>query len=214
MGNTFILLVAALAAISFVVWSGPLIYLVRACLRLILAPAAVRRWQKPVLVGVAAGTIGATLVSWLVYGGDAAMLVSIIAILTLLAALDFAWRWLPFEWTLPVLGLGLVLAMVQGAIPEALMGLFVGAGTLIALQLFFHFSRGVRALGTGDIWLAAGLGTLSGVPDIAYILSFAAVTGLAGAGLAKLGPFTPRRQRYGVAYGAHLCLAYFFFLIF
>ena len=86
-----------------------------------------------------------------------------------------------------------------------------GGGMLLALQMYFRILRGVEALGTGDIWLAAGLGTLSGMPPILYILTLAAITGLMGAVIAK---FWGGRQRYGVAFGAHLSLAYFIILLF
>lgn len=213
MDEAYVLILAAVLGIGFAVIGGPLLIVVRAGLRLVLVPAKVRQWQKPVAFGLATGAIAATLASGLAFEAAAAMTVAVIGILILLAALDLAWRWLPFEWTIPLLGLGLVNAVLQGTLAEAMIGLLVGAGTLIALQLFFHFGRGLQALGTGDIWLAAGLGALSGMPDISYILPLAAVTGLLAAGVSKLGPFTPHRQRYGVAYGAHLCLAYVILLI-
>jgi len=203
-----ILTLAATAAVSFATLRGPLLLLVRAVLRLMLPVATVRRWQVPVCTGLGAGIILATVVSGAIFGGSVAAQVAVLSLLVLMASLDLAWRWLPFEWTLPLLALGLIWAVIAGDLPDALIGLAVGGGVLLALHLFFHYARGVRALGIGDIWLTAGLGTLCGMPDIAYILSLAALTGLATAWIARFLPIMPRKQRFGVAYGTHLCVLY------
>ncbi|MEJ8561274.1 prepilin peptidase [Yoonia sp. GPGPB17] len=206
-----LLSLAAVAVVGFAVVTGPLMLAVRAGLRQHLSPRGIKRWQKPVAIGLGSGAVVATLVCATALGPKAAVTAAALILLTLLAGIDLAWRWLPFEWTLPLLGLGLLAAAVEDHLSVAIVGLAVGAGTLLALQLYFRLIRGVEALGTGDIWLTAGLGTLSGVPVILYILTLAAVTGLLGAAIAR---FRGGRQRYGVAFGAHLSLAYFIFLLF
>ncbi len=206
-----LLLIAAVAVTCFAVATGPFILAVRAGLRLMMNASGVKRWQRPVAIGLAAGMVLTTLTAAVVFGPATAVMVSILILLALLAGMDLAWRWLPFEWTLPLLGLGLAAGWAGGDLLGAVTGMAVGAGVLLALQLYYRSVRNTEALGTGDIWLAAGLGTLSGMPVILYILTLAAITGLLGAVMAR---FLGGRQRYGVAFGAHLSLAYFIFLLF
>lgn len=203
--------IAAIAVTFFAVATGPFILAVRAGLRLIMDASGVKRWQWPVATGLAAGMVLTTLAAAVVFGPATAVMASTLILLALLAGMDLAWRWLPFEWTLPLLGLGLVAGWAWGDVIGAVTGMAVGAGVLLALQLYYRLVRNTEALGTGDIWLAAGLGTLSGMLVILYILTLAAITGLLGAAMAR---FWGARQRYGVAFGAHLSLAYFIFLLF
>ncbi|PJI84928.1 type IV leader peptidase family protein [Yoonia maricola] len=209
-GGTLLSL-AAIAAVSFAVMAGPFMLATRAGLRLIMPASDVKRWQGPVAMGLRSGAVMASLACAFVLGPVATGMVAVLILLLLLAGLDLAWRWLPFEWTLPLLALAFAMAAFEGNLGAALTGMAVGGGMLFALQLYFRLARGVTALGTGDIWLAAGLGTLSGMPVILYILTLAALSGLLGAGFAR---FRTTRQRYGVAFGTHLSLAYFIFLLF
>lgn len=199
--------VLALAAMLIAVTAGPLRLLVRFVLRQ-PGNVAVRRWQHPATWGLAGGLVGAVLLAALLWGGTAAIGTAVLSLLCLLAVMDIAWRWLPFAWTLPLLALGLAAAWIQGTLPDAAIGMALGGGTLFLLQLGFRLWRGVEALGTGDIWLAAGLGALSGPDRIGLILWLAAMTALAAAILGKALACPVKRQRFGVAYGAHLCLAY------
>lgn len=209
-----ILILASLAAIGCAVTLGPLVLLVRAVLRTTVAPATIRKWQKPIAWGLGGGFCIATATVGILINGSAAMLAATLGILLLLAILDLAWRWLPYEWTLPLLALGGVSAWANDRITDAFLGLLIGGGTLMVLQITFRVLRGIEALGTGDIWLAAGLGLLAGMPQIPWILCLSAVSALAFSGLSKLTSKPDQRQRLGVAYGTHLILAYLVFLIF
>ena len=204
--------VLALAAMLIAVTTGPLRLLVRFVLRYV-SNVTVRRWQHAATWGLAGGLVGAVMLAALLWGGAAAIGTAVLSLLCLLALMDVAWRWLPFAWTLPLLALGLAAAWIQGTLSDAAIGMALGGGTLFLLQLGFRLWRGVEALGTGDIWLAAGLGALSGPDRIGLILWLAAMTALGAAILGKAlsGPDT--RQRFGVAYGAHLCLAYLVLLL-
>ena len=212
MGGDAVLALAALLAVMAAVSAGPLRLLVRFVLRY-AGNAAMRRWQRPATWGLASGLVGAVALAALLWGGTAALSTAVLSLLLLLGLMDIAWRWLPFGWTLPLLVLGLFAAWLHGTLPDAVLGLILGGGTLWLLQLGFRLWRGVEALGTGDIWLAAGLGSLAGPGLIGLILWLAAMTALGAAVLGKALSGHDTRQRFGVAYGAHLCLAHLVFLL-
>ncbi len=195
-------------AMSFAITFGPVRLTCRAVLRKVLPPDAMRGWQYPLTHGLQAGLVLTVVFAALLGGPDAAVLAAVVGLLVLLAVLDLAWRWLPFVWTIPLLALGFVLAWATESLLEAVLGAVIGGGILLSLQLFFRFWRGVEALGTGDIWLAAGLGALTGPQQISLILGIAAVTGLAAEVLGKILRSGSGRRRMGVAYGAHMCAAY------
>ena len=196
---------AALLAVGAAAALGPVRLTCRAVLRRFGSRDIMRHWQVPVTYGVQAGLPGAVALAAWTGGPQGALLAAVTGLLSLLATLDLAWRWLPFAWTLPLLALGMV-AAPDWAIAAA--GAATGAGLLWALQLYYRLRRGIDALGTGDIWLAAGLGALTDPARIGLILGLAAVTALGAEILSRTrhGPAKPRRM--GVAYGAHLCAAY------
>ena len=208
------LMLAAIVAIGSGVLMGPMLLTVRAVMQRHSTLATIRRWQGAVALGLGLGLVGATAVSGLLINGQMAVLAATLGLLSLLAILDLAWRWLPFAWTLPLLGLGIASAWFSDAMLTGGMGLLAGAGVLLALQLSFRVFRGVEALGTGDIWLAAGLGMLTGPQEIVAILGIAALTGLVAAGLQRLVAGPSAVARMGVAYGTHLCVAYVIILLF
>jgi leader peptidase (prepilin peptidase)/N-methyltransferase len=209
-----LLILAAVAAIGCAVVLGPMALTIRAVLRLFMPRPALRRWQKPIVWGLRGGLVGATAAAGFWINGGAALLAATLGILFLLAILDLAWRWLPFQWTLPILVLGGISAVANDQVTDAILGLLIGGGTLMALQFTFRILRGVEALGTGDIWLAAGLGLLAGMPNISWILCLSAVSALAFSAVSRLASKPAQRHRLGVAYGTHLILAYLVFLIF
>ena len=207
-------LLASICAIVAAACFGPTIIVIRAALRLFLAPQGIRRWQHAANLGTCAGLIGATALTGWLFGATAASQIAVMILLALLAAMDLAWRWLPTAWTAPLIGLGLLAAALSGDWQTAIAGLLAGAGLLFGLQLWFRLRHGLDALGTGDIWLAAGLGSLTGATQIMLLLGLAALTGLAVTALSKaLGP-PARKRRFGVAYGAHMCVAYILFVPF
>ena len=209
-----LLSVAALAAIGTGVVLGPLRLTVRAAMRGALSRHATLAFEKPVSAGIALGLCGATLISAVAFSGATAVTTAVLSLLILLATVDLAWRWLPLEWTVPLLVLAGVSAVVTGETLAAILGALVGAGTLLALQITFRIWRGVHALGTGDIWLAAGLGALAGMPAIAWILTLSAVSGLFFAAVKKQMSQENKDEKLGVAYGAHLCGVYVITLVF
>jgi prepilin signal peptidase PulO-like enzyme (type II secretory pathway) len=148
---------------------------------------------------------GATL------GGEAAVAAAVLGLAFLLFVQDLAWRWLPLEWSLPLLVLGLIAGILGERGGDALAGAALGAGLLWALQAVFRIWRGVEALGTGDIWLAAAIGSFCGPAAVALTLGLAALSGLAFASLQLSIAKAPGHNRWGVAYGSHLIAVFILF---
>ncbi len=210
--NDLPLSLAICVVVCLAVALGPTRVAVRAVLRQLMQPPQMRRWQYPATIGYSAGAVFAVALSGVLVNAPAAIFVAVLGLLALLAVMDFAWRWLPFIWTSALSVLGAVDAWIIGDYTDAFGGAIIGAGTLLALQLYFRLRKGIVALGTGDIWLAMGLGILAGSTKIGLILGVAALTALATEGIKKTIPATRKRKRLGVAYGAHLCLAYLVFI--
>ncbi|NJS40040.1 MAG: hypothetical protein HC783_14645 [Rhodobacteraceae bacterium] len=195
---------AATGAMAAAVGAGPLALVVRAALRAGGDKAAVTRWQRPVTLGLGVGLVVAPVLAGAFLGGEAAVTAAVLGLSFLMLAQDLAWRWLPFEWTLPLLALGLVAGFLGEYAGTALAGAALGAGILGALQISFRLWRGVEALGTGDISLAAGVGAFVGPATIAWVLGLSALSALAVETLRKTVGKPPKRTRWGVAYGSHI----------
>lgn len=195
---------AAVAAMAVALALGPVQLVARAILRAFGGKPLVNSWQNAATLGLAAGLLAGPLVAGAILGGDASVTAALLGLAFLLLVQDLAWRWLPLEWTLPLLFLGLSAGFLGGQISDTLLGAFVGAGLLWSLQIVFRFWRGVDALGTGDIWLAAGLGCFAGPATIAWVLGLAAVSGLVEEIVRRTTRTTQARNRWGVAFGAHV----------
>ena len=214
MGFDVILIIVSIGTLTVAVWLGPMLLVIRAVLRCMMSPSHMRRWQNPTRFGVSAGMIAACAVSGLTMGVNAVALAAVLCLLVMLATADFAWRWLPLEWTISLIGLGVILALYNGNWAEAAIGLVIGAGTLWVLQFTFRVWRGTDALGTGDIWLAAGLGALAGSSQIPWVLCLAALSALSVTLVSQRLASIDRRNRHGVAYGAHLCIVHTIQMVF
>lgn len=183
---------------------GPLRLVVRAGLRIWGGKGAVTRWQRATTLGLGTGLVAAPALVGATLGGDAAVISAVLGLAFMLLALDLAWRWLPFEWTLPLLALGLFAGFLGDQAQSTVAGAAFGAGFLWALQTSFRLWRKVEALGTGDIWLAAGLGCFVGPATIAWVLALAALSALTIEIFRKTAGKSPDRHRWGVAYGSHM----------
>ncbi|MEM6593182.1 MAG: prepilin peptidase [Pseudomonadota bacterium] len=199
-------LLAVLTALAL----GPSILLSRGVLRAGFGPQTARARAQGLSLGLGIGVTLAIVATGVMFGPGAATVTAVLFMLALLAAMDLLWRWLPLEWTLPLLVLGLASAVLTGDIASAAMGAALGGGLLLALRLTFQLLRGFEALGLGDVWLAAGLGAFVGAATISWLLGAAALLGLA---LHTAMP-APQSRRFGVAFGAHLCAAGAIFLYF
>lgn len=122
-----------------------------------------------------------------------------------LLALDAEHFWLPDALTLPLLGLGLLLAPVP--IEQRLLGAAIGGGSMLAVMLGFRALRGKDGMGLGDVKLTAALGAWLSPVLLPPLILVAALLGLLLAGL------TWRRRGTGEAlrlpFGACLSAAGF-----
>lgn len=183
---------------------GPLPLVVRAGLRAVGGKPLVTRLQPAATLGLGAGLLSAPALAGALLGGQAAVVAAVLGLCLILFAQDIVWRWLPLEWTVPLLALGLFAGFLGDYVADTLAGAALGAGLLLALQIFFRLRRGVEAVGTGDIWLAAGLGCFVGPDTIAWVLGLAGLSGLAGEGLRKWLGKAHAHNRWGVAFGSHM----------
>lgn len=175
----------------------------RAVLRRISGPPS-RHLAPAAQLGFAAGATLAVGFAGIQAGGVTALILSAGVILTYLAVMDLAWRWLPMGWTGALLALGLVSATLDGRIPDAFAGALLGGLVLFLLRVWWLHRYGIEALGQGDIHLILGLGAFAGVATISWILLGAAVTGIAADGLQRLRPNREQTVSPTIAFGAHL----------
>jgi leader peptidase (prepilin peptidase)/N-methyltransferase len=107
-------------------------------------------------------------------------------------------------WTAGLGALGLVSAIVDGRVPDAIGGAVLGAAVLVLLRSWWLYRYGIEALGQGDIHLILGLGAFAGIASISWILLGAAVTGIAAEGLRRLRSKREQCVSETIAFGAHL----------
>ncbi|MEO1639576.1 MAG: prepilin peptidase [Pseudomonadota bacterium] len=186
--------------------TGPLALTVRGWLRVGLSPADVRRWYRPVTVGLVAGMLLAVGLITLL---NAALTLGLclLCLLFLLASIDWQWRWLPLEWSFAIIALGLIFAVQSGDPLRVLLQMAAPALLLLALRQTFLTFRGTEALGLGDIWLVAGLGAFLTLTQSAFLLGIAALSGLLEVGVRRIFFQQPPLKR-GVSYGTHLCIIF------
>jgi len=192
-----IALIVVLAAFSIT----PAHLAARSGLRLFAGPAESKSRAPALLVGGGIGAALAVALAGAAFGPAATLAVALLVLLGLLAALDMAWRWLPLEWCGLIAVIGCAQAVVTGAYEPAILGAALGGGMLFALRALFFATRGIEALGLGDVWLAAAIGSIFGPEHIMLILGLAAGLGL----LLRLAVSTEKRAGSGVAFGAHIC---------
>jgi prepilin signal peptidase PulO-like enzyme (type II secretory pathway) len=185
---------------------GPLPIVVRGYVRRIAGPEQVHRWSRPVSVGLGIGMIGAVaLISFLDSG--LTLGTALLCLLFLLASIDWQWRWLPIEWTLAVISLGLLFAFQSADILQVFIQMALPAGTLLVVRQSLLWSLGKEALGLGDIWLMAGLGAFLEPFQSFLLIGFAALSGLLEIGIRRLG-FDKKSATISVSYGTHLCIIF------
>lgn len=126
-----------------------------------------------------------------------------------LAVLDTRHYWLPDALTLPLAGLGLMIApWVTGvSLSDALIGFAAGYGALLAVALGYRRLRGRDGLGLGDAKLLGALGAWFGWQALPFILLGASLLGLfyAIASAAATGRGLNTQARLPL--GAFLCVA-------
>ncbi len=202
MTTDLVYIIVSLSALATAFVLGPTVLAARGVLRSALGPDIARSRASVLTLGIAFGAAAATVFAGLNLGGPSAVHVTCLTLLLMLASMDLSWRWLPLEWTVPLLALGLGASVLSGDMMTAAFGAALGGGVLLALRTIFLVLRGVEAMGLGDVWLAAALGAFVGPWQISWLLGAAACLGL------LLHFVAPDRQirRFGVAFGAHMCV--------
>lgn len=109
--------------------------------------------------------------------------------LIVLATVDFIAMRLPDAITLPLIGLGLLVAARS---PEPLLfdraiGAVAGYATFAGLGLLYHRLRGRHGLGLGDAKLAAAAGAWLGWAPLPVFILLACLGGIGWAGLRMIG---------------------------
>lgn len=114
--------------------------------------------------------------------------VAVMALSALLIAgsmIDLDYHWLPDFFTQSVLWMGISLAWAGFSpldLHQAVSGAFVGYLSFLCIRGVSSLLMKKEALGMGDVWLFAGIGTWVGWMDLTYVALTASVTGL-GCGL-------------------------------
>jgi leader peptidase (prepilin peptidase)/N-methyltransferase len=137
-------------------------------------------WRHPAIEAAAAlvGAAGFWIAPGLTGLGGALLGWGLLALL----ALDAEHFWLPDALTLPLLGLGLLLAPFP--VEQRLLGAVLGGGSMLAVMLGFRALRGKDGMGLGDVKLTAALGAWLSPALLPPLILVAALLGLLLAGLA------------------------------
>lgn len=108
--------------------------------------------------------------------------------LLLLAALDAEHHWLPDKLTLPLIpvGLGIALIGIGPPLEQRLIGAAAGFALLAILAMLYRAIRGREGLGGGDPKLLAGLGAWLGWIQLPFVMLGAGLLGLAAIALMTL----------------------------
>lgn len=185
---------------------GPLPIVVRGFLRAVMPPQSVRILFRPATVGVALGLVAT--VAFVVYvEHDLVLNAVLLCLLVLLASIDWQWRWLPIEWSIAVILLGVIYAFQSSDPMQVFIQMAVPAATLLLVRKIMLWTIKKEALGLGDIWLVAGLGAYLAPFSSFLLIGFAAFSGLVEIGVRKL--FGQNEMvKHGVSYGTHLCIIF------
>ncbi len=167
-------------------------------------------------VETAAASLG--LASFLLGGWAAGAVAALLGwTLLLLSTIDLEEMRLPDPLTLPLLGLGLLLSLLQGALlpplglPEpasALIAAATGWAVLAGLAFLYRRLRGRQGLGAGDAKLAAAAGAWLGLADLPAYFLLAGLLGIAHAVVLGALRDPSRRIPFGPALGAALWLLF------
>ncbi|WP_341367783.1 prepilin peptidase [Yoonia sp. BS5-3] len=189
-------------------WFGPLPIVIRGFLRGFAGPHHVHRWFIPGQIGFACGALAAAVLWY-----DQALAIALFALLFLLAAIDWQWRWLPIEWTLGIAALALLNGFLTGEITITLMQMLVPSAALLIFRQLMSWALGKEALGLGDIWLLLGLGGFLPVFETFLLVGLAAILGLFEVVIRRYLS-SSKRNLTGVSYGTHLCIVFAVFQYF
>lgn len=198
------LLPIAVLAVALVM--GPLPIMVRSYIRGTAGPSYVQLWYRPATLGLGFGML-ATVVGFGTLNPNLTLSAALLCFLFLLASIDWQWRWLPIEWTLGVIALGLFFGFQSNDFFRVLVQMAVPALVLLLVRQIVFWALKKEAMGLGDVWLIAGLGAFLAPFDSFLLIGFAAVSGLAEIALRMLVQGKGVAQS-GVSYGTHMCIVF------
>lgn len=198
--------VLALAVLAAAIAMGPLPIVVRGVLRPLIGPEPTRRRFRSVTLGIGTGMVAAVAVmGWI--ETELAISAALLCLLVLLALIDWQWRWLPIEWTVAVIALGLVDALQSDDPTAVVPAMLVPTVLLLLMRQTLLLILKKEALGLGDIWLVAGLGAFLYLFQTFLLLGFAALSGLAEVMIRRRLGVAGGAER-GVSFGTHICLIF------
>ncbi len=133
-------------------------------------------------------------------------------VLIVLSGIDAACYILPDALVLPLIPAGFLIAVWGLGMPwgESLAGGLAGAALLLGLRQFFFMTRGVEALGLGDVKLMVSLGFVCGLTALPVLLLAASLSGLAAMAcrfIKASGRLSLRRER--IPFGPFLAFGCF-----
>lgn len=145
----------------------------------------------------------------------------LLAALVVITFVDLDVRIVPDVISLPGIGVGLVLSIVNSqwsiekfsVIPSpmsSLIGILVGGGSLLLVAWTYYFFTGIEGMGGGDVKLLAMIGAFLGWPSVPVTLFVASLSGSA-VGLV----FMLRKgvdSKYALPFAPFLCLGALFHL--
>ncbi|MFZ0887770.1 MAG: prepilin peptidase [Candidatus Binataceae bacterium] len=120
---------------------------------------------------------------------DAAARFVLCAALFAVSMIDYDWRIIPNEISMPGIVAGFLAAAF--AMPEigwksSLIGILIGAGGLFALGELYELARHQEGVGMGDVFLIGMIGAFLGWPAVLFTLFLGSVLGSVGGILAAL----------------------------
>lgn len=194
--------VVLIVALTF----GPLPIVVRGLLRGVFDPHLTRSWYRAVSLGLGLGMVG-SVVAVMTIDTSLTSTAALLCLLFLLAGIDWQWRWLPIEWTIGVIVLGLIFAFQSTDPLRILIHMALPAGVLLSVRQTVLWAMKKEALGLGDVWLVAGLGAFLAPFESFLLIGFAALSGLVEIAIRVRIHGSAAVQR-GVSYGTHLCIIF------
>ncbi|MDD4240280.1 MAG: prepilin peptidase [Smithellaceae bacterium] len=163
-------------------------------------------WRYP-LVELISGLLALAL--FLKFGPTLNFLVFFIftAVLIVIAFIDIDHQIIPDILSLPGIPVFFLAAVFIVKVPwhEALIGLVVGGGILLAIALFYEFIAKREGMGGGDIKLLAMIGGFFGWKALIFVLLFSSLAG-AVVGIAAM-IIKKKDMKYAVPFGPFLSAA-------
>ena len=126
--------------------------------------------------------------------------------LLVLAVLDARAYWLPFSVTVPLVGLGLASASLDGHLAQAIAGCLLWGAIPWLLETLFRRFRGFPGLGFGDIVLMGAVGAWAGATAGAIAILIAALVAIAMILLSRISGLSRGTRMPRIPLGSFLCL--------